>query len=318
MSKLFCAAALCMGLCAAGIESAVAVEPSDAVVSQGGITVTVGDVDAYMARIPHDKWGGFVSSAERIESMLKNLLRTKQLAQQARDLKLDQTPQAAAALALASDEQLAKMRLEKFGADIKVPNLEQLAKEQYQSHKEQYVLPAKVTVQQLLIGVPKHSDEEAKKLADTLRAEAVRDPAQFDALVDKYSDDASKAANRGRMEDASSSKYVPEFARAAGELTLVQPISEPVKTKFGYHVLKLLDLQAPKQQTYAEVKDKIVAGLRDQYTADQRRNFLNELSNQILDPKPDAVAALHDRYAQAPGSTDAAPAGSGEPGGATP
>lgn len=310
--SVLCTAVLCGVACAATIESAAAVEAADAVVTQGGATVTVADVDAYMARIPHDKWGGFVSSADRIESMLHNLLRTKQLAQQARELKLDQTAQASAALALARDEQLARMRLEKFSADIKPPNLDQLAKEQYQSHKDQYVIPAKVTVQHVLIGIPKHSEDDAKKLADTVRAEAVRDPAHFDALIDQYSDDASKASNHGRMEDATSSKYVAEFARAAGELSLKQPISEPVKTKFGYHILKLIDLQPGKQQTFTEVKDKIVAGLRDQYASDQRRNFLNELSNQPMDPKPDAIAALHDRYAQAADAAEAAPAAAAE------
>jgi len=312
MTKSFSrTAVLCVVLCAAA-EQAAAVGAADAVVTQGGVTVTVADVDAYMARIPHDKWGGFVSSADRIENMLQNLLRTKQLAQQARDLKLDQKPEASAALALARDEQLAKMRLENFSADLKVPNMDQLAKEQYQSHKDQYLTPAKVAVQHVLIGIPKHSEEEAKKIADAVRAEAVRDPARFDALVEQYSDDPSKASNHGHMEDATSSKYATEFARAAGELSLKQPISEPAKTKFGYHILKLVDLQPGKQQAFAEVKDKIVAGLRDQYASDQRRNFLNELSNQVMDPKPEAIAALHDRYAQAAGTADAAPAGADE------
>ncbi len=49
------------------------------VASQGGVDVTLADVDAFMARIPERDRAGFLNSPKRIESMLGNLLVQKQL-----------------------------------------------------------------------------------------------------------------------------------------------------------------------------------------------------------------------------------------------
>jgi peptidyl-prolyl cis-trans isomerase C len=289
------------------------------VVSQGGATVTLGDVDAFMQHIPAEKRVGFVNSAERIEGMLKDILRTKELALQARQLKLDQSVEARFALKLAEDDALAKMRLMQFNSDLKVPDLNALSREEYLAHKDRYVIPADVTVQHVLISVQGRSVEDALKLAETVRAEAVRDPSVFEDLVQKYSDDPSKASNHGRMKDATSEKYVAEFAKAAGALTQAAPISPPVKTKFGYHILKLLDRKPEQQQTFEQAKDKILANLRDQYISDQRRNFLNELSNKPLEPNPEVIGSLHERYARmAPAADESVPPSANANGDAAP
>lgn len=296
--KIF-ARSIAYGCTAVALTAAAATLASDTrVVSQGGVGITVGDVDGYMNRVPREKWSGFIESAERIEGLLRNVLRTKQLAQQALDLKLDQDPQVRAQLRYAQDEVLAHARLDRFTKELKIPDLNQLAKERYTAQKAQFAIPARVTVQHLLIGTGERPEAEARALAEHVRDEAMKDPDQFDALVEKYSEDPSKANNHGKMVDATSSKYVPEFARAADALTEKTPISPLVKTKFGFHVIKLLNRQPERQQTFDQVKDKLLADLREQYVSDQRRDFLNQLSNQVLDPNPDAVAALHDRYFQ--------------------
>ncbi|MGH8041693.1 MAG: peptidylprolyl isomerase [Rudaea sp.] len=309
---------ICLLVLANAAVAAATVDASRPVVSQGGATVTVGDVDAYMARLPAEKWAGFISSADRIESMLRDLLRTKQLALQAREMKLDQDPQVQGQLALAQDDALAKIRFDAFTKTIKVPDLGQLAKEEYLSHKDQYVVPADVTVQQVLIGTKDRSDEDAKKLAESVRTQALADLAHFEELVQKYSDDPSKASNKGMMKDATSSKYVKEFGEAAGKLSAKNPISPIVKTRFGYHILKFIDATPAKQKSFDEVKAQILDSLDKQYIVDQRKDFLNQLSNQKMTPYPDAIASLHDRYFTGTGVPVDAPAKAPAPAAAVP
>lgn len=290
---------------------------STAVVSQGGATVTLGDVDAYMARIPRDKWAGFVSSGDRIETMLRDILRTKQLAVQARELKLDQDPLVKAQIAYAEDDVLAKSRFQAYTDSIKAPDLSQLAKEEYLANKDQYLVPANVKVQQILISTDGRTDEDARKLADTVRGEAIANPTKFEDLVMKYSDDPQKDLKKGIVKDATSSKLVPPFAKAAGELLVPGSISPIVKTSYGYHILKLIESVPARQRTFDEVKAEILERLNKQYIAQQRTDFLNKLSSQEMKPFPDAIASLHDRYSRIAGApadnaeaapTDAVPA----------
>lgn len=258
--------------------------------------MTLGDVDAYMARIPREKWAGFVSSGDRIETMLRDILRTKQLAAQARELKLDQDPTVKAQIAYAEDDVLAKNRFQAYTDSIKAPDLSQLAKEEYLANKDQYLIPANVKVQQILISTDGRTDEDARKLADTVRAEAIANPAKFEDLVMKYSDDPQKDLKKGIVKDATSSKLVPPFAKAAGELLVPGSISPIVKTSYGYHILKLVERTPARQRTFDEVKAEIVERLSKQYIAQQRTDFLNKLSSQDMKPYPDVIASLHDRY----------------------
>lgn len=293
--------ACCFAFLAAAAQ-APAADVDRPVVSQGGVTVTTKDVDAYMQRLPADKWAGFVSNAERIESMLKDLLRTKQLAQEARDMKLDRTDSAKGQLALAQEDVLAKLRFKAFADSIKVPDLTLLAKEEYLSHKDQYAIPADVTVQHVLIDTKARNDADAQKLAETVHAQALANPEKFEDLVLKYSDDPSKASNKGVMTNATSKKYVKEFAEAAANLDAKNLISPVVKTRFGYHILKFISATPAKQKTFDEVKGDIVEHLRAQYIDNQKQEFLAKLASQDMKPYPDVIASLHDRYFTGTGS----------------
>jgi peptidyl-prolyl cis-trans isomerase C len=151
----------------------------------------------------------------------------------------------------------------------------------------------------VLIDTKGRGEAEALKLAETVQKEARAHPDQFDALVEKYSDDPSKGANRGRMDDAGdASRYVAEFAAAATKLAKPGEISPVVKTEYGYHVLKLVERTADKPRAFAEVKPEIVARLRSEYIDKQVRTYSDTLRNQPLDANPDLVASLRTRYGQ--------------------
>src|SRR5690606_28682439 len=120
---------------------------------------------------------------------------------------LDKDPSVQAQIRISNEEILSKAAVEHYRAQLKEPDFSQLAHEEYIGHKEKYVKPGRLDVKHVLISVDKHSDEEAKKLADDVRKQAVENPDQFDALVEKYSEDPSKAQNHGLMTEAGSKRY---------------------------------------------------------------------------------------------------------------
>ncbi len=151
-----------------------AAELSTEIVSQDGVTVTVGDIDAFMQRIPEDRRIGFLDSSKRIDQMVIGILRDKQLAKQARELKLDQDAQTKAELAYAQDQVLAVKRMQTFVDSLKIPSMEQAAKEEYQAHKADYAVPESVVVQHVLISPNQGniSDASSNKMAKEFAAAA--------------------------------------------------------------------------------------------------------------------------------------------------
>ncbi|HJV47539.1 MAG TPA: peptidylprolyl isomerase [Bacillota bacterium] len=108
------------------------------------------------------------------------------------------------------------------------------------------------SVRHILIGNDKRKDEDAKKLATDI-ADRLRKGEDFAKLAKENSEDPGSKDNGGLYENANVNDWVPEFKKAALELPLNQ-ISDPVKTNYGYHVMKV---ESRKEQTFDEVKDKL-------------------------------------------------------------
>lgn len=278
------------------VAGASAGDADTQIVSQGGTSVTLADVVGYLQHMPENRWAGFLDNPKRIDQMVIGILRNKQLAQQAVEMKLDQNPDVKAEIAFATMEVLSRHRMATFEKSLTIPSMDAAAKEQYLVHQKEYAVPATVEVQHVLIAARGRSDAEAKALADKVQSEAVASPAGFDELVKKYSDDPSKDTNAGHIPEATSDKLAPEFAAAAGKLAKKDEVSPVVKTQFGYHVLKLVRIEPAHQLDFAQVKDRIVAKLKEAYVTEQRQAFMRKLDDAQPIVNPDVVKVLRDRF----------------------
>jgi peptidyl-prolyl cis-trans isomerase C len=80
---------------------------------------------------------------------------------------------------------------------------------------------------------------------------------KFDDLAKAKSVDTGSGANGGDLGWASPNNYVPEFSAPMTKLTKGQITQTPVKTQFGYHVIKLDDVRDAKFPSFAEAKGEI-------------------------------------------------------------
>ncbi|MDO3412903.1 peptidylprolyl isomerase [Saccharibacillus sp. CPCC 101409] len=115
---------------------------------------------------------------------------------------------------------------------------EEVQKE-YDSNKEAYVT---ADVRHILIGLTdaegkERTDAEAKKLADEVKAKLDKGE-DFAALAKEYSEDPGSAENGGLYEDQPVSNWVEEFKKATLEQK-VGVVGDPVKTEYGYHIIKV-------------------------------------------------------------------------------
>jgi len=84
--------------------------------------------------------------------------------------------------------------------------------------------------------------------------------ASFDAMVAEYTDDKQSIAKNGQLPWFGTGKMVPEFSQAAFALSTNGEISAPVKTKFGWHIIKRLDARPIK--SLEESRDDILQKIR--------------------------------------------------------
>jgi peptidyl-prolyl cis-trans isomerase C len=105
-------------------------------------------------------------------------------------------------------------------------------------------------------------EDEAKALIKQINGGA-----SFEDLAKKNSKDPGSGANGGDLDFAAPGSYVPEFSQAMVKLKKGELTQEPVKTQFGYHIIKLEDTRQAQFPPIEEVKPQIKQRLEQQKLA---------------------------------------------------
>ena len=114
------------------------------------------------------------------------------------------------------------------------------------------------------------TEEEAKAVIAKLKTGS-----KFEDLAKAQSKDGS-AANGGDLDWASPANYVPEFSKAMVALQKGGVTDTPVKTQFGYHVIKLEDTRAAKIPAFEEVKQQVTESLQQRKLQQFREELMKK------------------------------------------
>lgn len=129
-------------------------------------------------------------------------------------------------------------------------------------------------------------DAAAEKKAAEL-AEQAKGGADFAALAKEHSKDPGSAAQGGDLGWAERGMFVGPFEEALFSMTNGE-VRGPVKTQFGYHVIKLEEIEAGHARTFDDVR----AELEDEYRAEQAQTLFYEESQKLGDLAFEALTDL--------------------------
>ena len=90
---------------------------------------------------------------------------------------------------------------------------------------------------------------------------------KFEDIAKKQSKDAGSGANGGDLDWANPSSYVPEFTEALLKLNKGQTTDTPVKSQFGYHVIRVDDIRTAQLPSFEQVKPQIAQQMQQQKLA---------------------------------------------------
>lgn len=85
----------------------------------------------------------------------------------------------------------------------------------------------------------------------------LRSGADFSKLAKTHSNDPGSAAQGGKLQWSTADNYVPKFAAALENLNKGQTTKKPIKTGFGYHIIKLEDTRTKQPPPFDLVKEQI-------------------------------------------------------------
>lgn len=186
----------------------------------------------------------------------ESLINLELLSRAALDQGLDKRPELAAALDIRRKDQLAKAYLEDYVKAHPVTDAE--IKATYDKAKAEGVQP-EYRARHILV----KTEAEAKKILADLGKKA-----KFEDLAKKHSKDPGSAKNGGALDWADRRAYVPEFSEALAGLKKGETTKTPVKSQYGYHIIRLDDVRQPELPPLDAVRDQITQQIQQQRVRD--------------------------------------------------
>jgi peptidyl-prolyl cis-trans isomerase C len=266
------------------------VSPDKVVLTVGDERMTAAEYEQLVDALPEQVRAAARGPSKR--QFAEQLIRVKLMSQEARKRKLDESPVVQHQIELQKENLLANLLFQDMTANAKVDDASE--HQYYEQHKSEY---ESAHVRHILIrmkgsqvanqpGKKELTEEEALAKAQEVRKKLLAGD-DFAALAKAESDDAVSAAKGGELGSIKRGQgMVAEFEQAALSLPVGQ-ISEPVKTQFGYHLIKV---EQHDTKAFDEVKSELEKRMRPELARNAVENLRRQtpvtLDDSFFGPTP--------------------------------
>jgi len=154
---------------------------------------------------------------------------------------------------------------------------QQDARKFYEAHKNEFKSPGMVHLQQILVSTDKRKPDEAEKRANEAVAE-LKAGQKFSEVAKKYSDgpSAEQGGDVGMLKEGT---LAPDIAAVVTKLD-VNEFSNPIQTKYGYVILKVVERMSPGIPKFEEVQQRVEETLYNEKMQPRLREYLTQLRNE--------------------------------------
>ncbi len=285
-----------------------ATDPKDKILATvNGQNITEADIDRAMSMIDPQQRIAYDSPDGR-QTVLDNLIDFKIFAQAGRDENLQNTEKFKETMAEIEERVFFSLATEKIlDAAANPPVTDAEARKFYDEHKEIFEVPAAIRASHILIradkSMPKKDQEAAQKKAANLIHDIETKKISFEDAARDNSGDGTRARG-GDLGFFAKGQMVPEFEKAAFALKVGEMTSKPVKTDFGWHIIKVTDKRDASTRAFDEVKEDIkedIVHQRQVEAIQKERDALREKYGvKIVEQKPEAASPEASEPAPAP------------------
>lgn len=257
----------------AGAAIASADSSPPVLIEQDGVRLTLRQFDQALEKLPASERAEITRTPELLSHFAADLFAEQAIVHEAERQGLDRNPRIAARIEQARRSILRRALLEQQHAQLEMPDFDALAEEHYLARPDRFTRPARIRAAQIFLAATPEERDAVREQAEALLAE-LQAGADFAELAQAHSQDPS-AARGGEMKrwlTAGASDH--PVIQAAFQLDEPGAFSTVQESEQGFHIVRLLERESERLQTFAQVKDRIVLDLAETYQEQMRRDYL--------------------------------------------
>jgi len=190
-----------------------------------GQDITERDLQNALIKFPRERQGYFMSE-EGKKQLLDQIISFELIHNYAKDNEIEKEEYYLKTLEIAKKEILTQTAINKILADVEVTDEE--IKAYYEANQNYFKNEGAVSARHILVNTLEEANDVKKKIEEGMN---------FEMAAMQYSSCPSKEQG-GNLGQFTKGQMVPEFENAAFELAIGE-VSDPVKTQFGYHIIKV-------------------------------------------------------------------------------
>jgi len=167
--------------------------------------------------------------------------------------------------------------------DPKIKITEEDVEKFYNEHKDTFSTQETVNASHILVKSKSESEEDmenARKKCEEIKKEIDEGKITFEDAAEKYSDCPSGKEAKGNLGKFGKGSMIKEFEDTAFAMKLNE-ISDPVKTTYGYHLIKVLEHNNSVVTPLADVKTKISDYLKEEEARKEIQKILEEKRKEL-------------------------------------
>lgn len=248
--------------------------------TMGNIEITVAQLKELIDAQTPDVRKALYGNPDALKDLIRAELLRRTLVAEARQAEWDKRPAVALTMERAREQSLLDAYLNaKSEPPANYPSDQEISTA-YDANKPQFTIPVQLRLAQILLRLPENAP---KTDADRVAAQArdlwskLNKGALFSQLVADYSQDEGSKSKNGDLGWLAVNAIMPQIR---SELVNLRPgeYSRPIRTPFGWQIVKVIDKKPESVRPLSEVREAIVKALRDAKLQENRSRYLENLS----------------------------------------
>lgn len=191
-----------------------------------GVNITDAEIDAFISNLPREQQM-YSQNPQFRQQCLEEILAIHLYAKMGKEEKLDETEEFKKIIESTKKDILAQLAMRKVLTSVTVSQEE--CKEYYENNTQQFEKPAKVSAKHILV----KEEAECLEILEAIKSGKT----EFEAAAREFSTCPS-GEKGGDLGEFGKGQMVPEFEQAAFAAEIGE-VTDPVKTHFGYHLIKV-------------------------------------------------------------------------------
>lgn len=261
----------------------IAAADSNVIARVGDLDVKLDEVKSALAKLDPREQEAIARDPALLNQVVRLLLVQRLMLNEAVSKKWDQQPQVKTAIERARESAITESYLQSISEPpAGYPSGTEL-QTAYDLAKPSLAVGRQWKLAQIFVAAPEGTAKADLEKAETKLAEVKKALAEkgsdFAALAIKHSDEANSAAQGGEIGWMTEAQLQPEIREPATRLIL-GALSEPVRMKDGWHVLKCLDLKEPSTPPLEQVRTVLKERMRQEKAKANSQAYLASLLQQ--------------------------------------